>query len=370
MVKNSLVAAISRDKIYKMSIYVNKEEKSLAEIVEETGCDYAINGTIFEWTKAGLTPCADLKVKGDVLYESGYTEWGLAWNMGNDFVFDSVPANVKSYQNYINCKTILKNRVVTTDNKGELGGTRGRSAIGILPDHLVLVCMKDGTASAMSPVSLAEHMRNMYGCTDVLMLDGGGSSQCYFNGESITATRVVHDLILIWTHDPSPTYEMVQNPVVIDPETGTENEMKWLIWQLWNRVGMLVPDTTSYTNDIRDAVSRFQKLNYLPETGVVDYFTRLLLTICGYSYYDVRKETTCPYANIRRKYDIVKGHVSNSVKWVQWHLIVHHNYALEINGRYLDNVEDAIRKFQYDHDLPVTGICDPETQDLLASFDQ
>ena len=75
MVKNSLVAAISRDKIYKMSIYVNKEEKSLSEIVEETGCDYEINGSIFEWTKAGLTPCADLKVKGEVLYESGYTEW-------------------------------------------------------------------------------------------------------------------------------------------------------------------------------------------------------------------------------------------------------------------------------------------------------
>lgn len=370
MAKNSLVAAISKSKIYKMSIYENTDSKTLSQIVEETGCDYAINGTIFEWTKKGLSPCADLKIKGNVLYTSGYTDWGLAWNKGNDFVFDSVPEAVSEYENYINCKAILRNREVITDDKGDLGGTRGRTAIGVLDDNLVLICTKDGTSSAMTPTALANQLKNMYGCTDALMLDGGGSSQGYFQGEMITSSRIVHDFILIWTHDPSPVYDPTNNPINIDPSTGTENEMKWLIWQLRHRVGMAVPDATSYVTDIRNAVATFQRNNYLQETGVVDYFTRLLLTICGYSYYDVKKETVCPYKNIRRSLDILKGHVSNSVKWVQWHLIVHHNYALEINGRYTVNMVNAIKKFQYDHDLPITGVCDPKTQDVLASYDK
>src|SRR5699024_10138695 len=77
------------------------------------------------------------------------------------------------------------------------GGKRGRTAIGIKEDRLALYCTRDGGTMTRTPETLRDDLAAA-GWESAVMLDGGGSSQCYFKGDTIKATRAVHDLILVY----------------------------------------------------------------------------------------------------------------------------------------------------------------------------
>ena len=94
------------------------------------------------------------------------------------------------------------------------GGKRGRSAIGVKDGSLALYCTRDGGSLTRTPEALRDDLAAA-GWDSAVMLDAGGSSQCYFNGAVIQSSRNVHDLILVYLKKGETTVE--KKKVVLDP---------------------------------------------------------------------------------------------------------------------------------------------------------
>lgn len=190
-----LAVTIPLSNIERIQIYVNTARKSLSEIQGETGADYIINGTLYNMNT--FAPNCHLKADGKVLCNPAYSVAGYAWNEGPDISIDTLPDPTQ--RNYIACTPLVldgKPIANLTYDPGQ-GGKRGRTAIGIKDDRLALYCTRDGGTMTRTPEELRDDLAAA-GWESAVMLDGGGSSQCYFKGDTIKATRVVHDLILVY----------------------------------------------------------------------------------------------------------------------------------------------------------------------------
>ena len=190
-----LAVTIPLKDIQRIQIYLNTSRKSLAAIQKETGADYIINGTLFNMST--FEPNCHLRVDGKTLCDPDYSVAGYAWNDGPDISIDTLPD--PSQRNYIACTPlILDGKPISklTYDKGQ-GGKRGRTAIGIKADRLALYCTRDGGTMTRTPDALRDDLAAA-GWESAVMLDGGGSSQCYFKGDTIKSTRAVHDLILVY----------------------------------------------------------------------------------------------------------------------------------------------------------------------------
>lgn len=192
---SKMTATIPFTKIKKTDIYVNYARKSMSQIKKELGCDYLINAGLFNMKT--FKPINRLVVNGQTLSDGR----GM---FGFSFSDDKV---VLSYENQVNypdhvsgypCLLKAGKKAFTSDPSG-LGGRRGRSAIGYGTHAIVLFCCSDGS-DAMTLDALQKEMRKL-GCVDAINLDGGGSSQCDFDGRCITSDRVVHNYIAIWLKD-------------------------------------------------------------------------------------------------------------------------------------------------------------------------
>ena len=190
-----LAVTIPLSNIERIQIYVNTARKSLSEIQGETGADYIINGTLYNMST--FKPNCHLRVDGETLCNPAYSVAGYAWNDGPDISMDTLPD--PSQRNYIACTPlVVSGRALPelTYDAGQ-GGKRGRTAMGIKGDRLALYCTRDGGTMERTPEELRDDLAAA-GWESAVMLDGGGSSQCYFKGDTIKATRVVHDLILVY----------------------------------------------------------------------------------------------------------------------------------------------------------------------------
>ena len=190
-----LAVTIPLSNIQKIQIYVNTAKRSLSAIQAETGADYIINGTLYNMRT--FEPNCHLKADGQVLCKPNYSVAGYAWNDGPDISMDTLPD--PSQRNYIACTPLVldgKPIANLTYDPGQ-GGKRGRTAMGIKGDRLALYCTRDGGTMERTPETLRDDLAAA-GWESAVMLDGGGSSQCYFKGDTIKSTRVVHDLILVY----------------------------------------------------------------------------------------------------------------------------------------------------------------------------
>lgn len=190
-----LAVTIPISNIQRIQIYVNTARRSLSEIQGETGADYIINGTLYNMRT--FEPNCHLKADGEVLCKPNYNVAGYAWNDGPDISMDTLPD--PSQRNYIACTPLVldgKPIANLTYDPGQ-GGKRGRTAIGIKDDRLALYCTRDGGTMERTPETLRDDLAAA-GWESAVMMDGGGSSQCYFQGETVKSTRAVHDLILVY----------------------------------------------------------------------------------------------------------------------------------------------------------------------------
>ena len=190
-----LAVTIPLKDIQKIKIYLNTGRKSLTAIQKETGADYIINGTLFNMST--FKPNCHLRVDGRTICTPAYDVAGYAWNDGPDISIDTLPDPTQ--RNYIACTPLVldgKPIANLTYDPGQ-GGKRGRAAIGIKEDRLALYCTRDGGTMTRTPEALRDDLAAA-GWESAVMLDGGGSSQCWFKGQTIKATRVVHDLILVY----------------------------------------------------------------------------------------------------------------------------------------------------------------------------
>ena len=190
-----LALTIPLQDIQRIQIYLNTGRKSLAAIQKETGADYIINGTLFNMST--FKPNCHLRVDGRTIFSPAYDVAGYAWNEGADISIDTLPDLTQ--RNYIACTPLIldgKPIANLTYDPGQ-GGKRGRTAIGIKDDRLALYCTRDGGTMTRTPDALRDDLAAA-GWESAVMLDGGGSSQCYFKGDTIKSIRVVHDLILVY----------------------------------------------------------------------------------------------------------------------------------------------------------------------------
>ena len=190
-----LAVTIPLKDIQKIQIYLNTGRKSLAAIQKETGADYIINGTLYNMET--FKPNCHLRVDGRTICTPAYDVAGYAWNDGPDISIDTLPDPTQ--RNYIACTPLVldgKPIANLTYDPGQ-GGKRGRTAMGIKGDRLALYCTRDGGTMERTPETLRDDLAAA-GWESAVMMDGGGSSQCWFRGQTIKSTRAVHDLILVY----------------------------------------------------------------------------------------------------------------------------------------------------------------------------
>lgn len=206
-------AIIPLSKVSKIQLYINAGKKSLAAIMAETGADFGLNGGLFNGSKS----LCNVKADGKVVNDPGWTEYGYAWNTGPDISMDIIP---NSKKNYIGCVQLKAGK--DPAYQPDMGGKRGRTAMGLAGSNLVLYCTGDGTGDASTPEDLHTEMLQKFQCDSALMLDGGGSSQCDFKGKKITASRVVANLILVYLKKEGDK-PVSEKKVVLDAGHGNQS---------------------------------------------------------------------------------------------------------------------------------------------------
>ena len=217
------VAIIPLERIKRIAIILG-QGKSLTQI--KGSADYVINGGFYSMTTGKAV--GHLKVDGKVLSKEAWNCWGFRWDHGADIRMDVVPDSGGA--NYIS-GTGLLTRDLGKDSKlsypGEQGGVRGRSAIGISGDSLVLYCTGDGTKDGKNPEGVRDELVSL-GCDRAIMLDSGGSSQCSFPDGNINSIRRVHNYIAVWlnSEESSGSEDDMGKKVVLDPGHGVETAGK------------------------------------------------------------------------------------------------------------------------------------------------
>lgn len=203
--ENEIAVSIPFEQIEKIEIYLNKypNRKSLAGIMNVTGADYAINGTLYNM-KTGEAVCP-LKKEGKVLCGSKYKYLGYSWSNEEPetFALDRVPTD--DWENYIACSNIVKDgaSLAKPIYNAAQGSYRARSAIGTKTVNgkrrLCLYACTEAKKIRKTPEQLSSLLQT-YGWDDAVMLDGGGSSQAYFRKEKrqVFSYRKVAHVILVY----------------------------------------------------------------------------------------------------------------------------------------------------------------------------
>lgn len=183
--------------------------------------DFIMNGGYY--TMATNKPVCHLKVDGKVYAEppadNYWNDWGYTWNT-NDILLTVIPANSKA--NHITATKLIAGSLGPTDKltyNSSVAGSRPRTAMALTKDSLILYCSDDG----MTPEELRDDLVSM-GAVSAIMLDGGGSSQCDFQGDKIKSTRRVNNYIAVWLTEEAKKGKKMK--VVLDPGHGIETAGK------------------------------------------------------------------------------------------------------------------------------------------------
>lgn len=219
------ISYIPFDKIKKIEIYINSKKLTLSQIVKQTGCDYAVTGNFYNSSWKATCP---LKKDGTVLVNSSYVCRGFRWNTPNDFGQCRIPTEADGYDNYYTCCTLIANGSAYPNNlviyNKDVGGTRGRTGIGIKGKNLVLYASKDGTSDAKTPEKLRDYLFAK-GITEFIMGDGGGKVNFYGDGTMMQGISKSQNLILVYLKKGNetttqPTPESKQEETTITTDTG------------------------------------------------------------------------------------------------------------------------------------------------------
>lgn len=221
---SKLITYVPLSSVERIELRVTNCRKTLSQVKAETKAHYVLNGGM--WNPDG-TPCPLLKVGGVMLSGTPWRAMGYAWDKGPDIRMTS---EHEGADNFIAVTAIIASgKPVDKPSYGSAqGGKRGRSAIGLRGGSLALYCSGDGTGDAATPETLRDELAGL-GWASAVMLDGGGSSQCDFGGERITASHKVHNWICVWLKQggQKPPEEedkpMSKHTVCLDPGHGPGN---------------------------------------------------------------------------------------------------------------------------------------------------
>ena len=221
---SKLITYIPLSSVERIELRVTNCRKTLSQVKAETKAHYVLNGGM--WNPDG-SACPLLKVGGVMLSGTPWRPMGYAWDKGPDIRMTSEYGGAA---NFIAVTALVTSgKPVDKPSYGSAqGGKRGRSAIGLRGGSLALYCSGDGTGDAATPETLRDELAGL-GWASAVMLDGGGSSQCDFGGERITASRKVHNWICVYLKQAGqapPEQEdkpMSKHTVCLDPGHGPGN---------------------------------------------------------------------------------------------------------------------------------------------------
>lgn len=162
--------------------------RSMAQVKGDA--DYICNAGFYNMTTG--RPVGHLKADGAVLAKEAWGCWGFAWDRAG-IKMAALPAAAK---NYISGVEMLSPMIGIHDAmhyRPEVGGSRPRTAMALTGDKLLLYCADSPT----TPEALRDTLYKL-GAETAIMLDGGGSSQCDFQGKKISSGRRVHNYLAVW----------------------------------------------------------------------------------------------------------------------------------------------------------------------------
>lgn len=224
--------------------------RSMAQVKGDA--DYICNAGFYDMTTG--RPVGHLKADGAVLAKESWGCWGFAWDRA-DIKMSALP-NAKR-TNYISGVEMLSPMIGIHDAmhyRPEVGGSRPRTAMALTGDKLLLYCADSPT----TPEALRDTLYKL-GAETAIMLDGGGSSQCDFQGKKISSPRRVHNYLAVWLRKKED--KPVSKTVCLDPGHGVESP------------GKCSPDKSYYEHEFAlDMARRIQA--HLERCGVRVVLTR------------------------------------------------------------------------------------------------
>lgn len=207
------IATIPLADIERIAI-VTGNGRSMAQVKGDA--DYICNAGFYDMTTG--RPVGHLKADGAVLAKEAWGCWGFAWDRA-DIKMAALPAAAK---NYISGVEMLSPMIGIHDAmhyRPEVGGSRPRTAMALTGDKLLLYCADSPT----TPEALRDTLYKL-GSETAIMLDGGGSSQCDFQGKKISSSRRVHNYLAVWLRKKED--KPVSKTVCLDPGHGVESPGK------------------------------------------------------------------------------------------------------------------------------------------------
>ena len=252
------IAAIPLSSISRLSL-VEAGGRSMMQVKEALGCDYIINSWFYNMNTG--KPVGNLKIDGTVKANAGWAGYGMTWNT-TDIRMDIVPGAKagKTYLSGVELLTPTRGPDEPASYSAEYGGKRGRSAMMLAGDYLILYCSGDGTKDAKTPDSMRDELVELGGQYTntanlrLLGLDSGGSSQCDFDGKKIYSSRRVAGYLAVWTKKAGNTDDTEGKPVskkivCLDPGHGPDTvngspdgtyKEKEFAWDMYTRISPLL----------------------------------------------------------------------------------------------------------------------------------
>ena len=185
------IASIPLADIERIAI-VTGNGRSMAQVKGDA--DYICNAGFYDMTTG--RPVGHLKADGAVLAKEVWGCWGFAWDRA-DIKMSALPDAKRT--NYISGVEMLSPMIGIHDAmhyRPDVGGSRPRTAMALTGDKLLLYCADSPT----TPEALRDTLYKL-GAETALMLDGGGSSQCDFQGKKISSSRRVHNYLAVWLRE-------------------------------------------------------------------------------------------------------------------------------------------------------------------------
>lgn len=191
------IERIPLDNIARLRIYINTLKKSIRQVKEEEGADYATNLVYFTDKWKGT---CQLKSGGTVYARDQYNYDGFAWDRGGDIFMVSLPAQGTDKQNYFACMgAIVAGKPKKLYYNADVAGKRGRVAFAITTDReLLLYCSHDG-ADADTPEGVRDELAARGDIVSAVIGDGGTKAALIGpNGNVEGAEDVVQNILLVY----------------------------------------------------------------------------------------------------------------------------------------------------------------------------
>ena len=159
-----------------------------------------------------MKPVGNLTVNGAMLSNEYVKCLGYGWDA------DELPSMAwycaDEKDNFICATPLIHNGLKLTLNyPAEIGGTRGRTAMGQkATGEWVFLCTSDSNG-AMTMETLQAKMFDL-GCVSAMSYDGGGSSQMITPDGSVTTTRTIYNYVCVWIDGGETTSETTETTAI------------------------------------------------------------------------------------------------------------------------------------------------------------